>query len=141
MTFLLDTNVCIKYLNGKSEKIRKYIESLNPEDIVLCSIVKAELFYGAMKSRNPDKNLGKQQKFINRFVSLSFNDDSAKIYGDIRSQLEKLGTPIGPNDMLIAAIAVQNGMTLVTHNTREFNRIRNLKIEDWEISNRFLSIA
>jgi len=133
MTYLLDTNVCIKYLNGKSEKIREHIESLNPEDIVLCSIVKAELFYGAMKSRYPDKNLEKQQKFINCFVSLSFNDDSAKIYGDIRSQLEKLGTPIGPNDTLIAAIAVQNETILVTHNTHEFGRIKNLNTTDWEI--------
>ncbi len=132
MTYLLDTNVCIKYLNGRSDKIREYIESMNPEEIALCSVVKAELFYGAMKSRYPDKNFKKQQKFINRFLSLPFDDDSAEIYGNIRSQLEKTGNPIGPNDLLIAAIAVKDRVILVTHNTQEFGRIKNLKTADWK---------
>jgi tRNA(fMet)-specific endonuclease VapC len=132
MTYLLDTNVCIKYLNGKSEKIRKNIEIIGSDDIVLCSIVRAELIYGAMKSKNPQKNLEIQQKFINRFISFAFDDDSAKIYGEIRSQLEQLGTPIGPNDLMIAAIAIQNDVVLVSHNTKEFGRIKKLKIADWE---------
>ncbi|MBF0201396.1 MAG: type II toxin-antitoxin system VapC family toxin [Desulfamplus sp.] len=132
MTFLLDTNVCIKYLNGKSEKIREHIEFIEPDDVVLCSIVRAELIYGAMKSKNPEKNLEIQKKFMNRFISFPFDDDSARIYGEIRSELEKLGTPIGPNDLMIAAIAIQNDVVLVTHNTKEFGRIKTLKIADWE---------
>lgn len=106
MSYLLDTNVCIKYLNGTSDRIRNKIESLTSDDIVVCPVVKVELHYGAMKSKNPDKNIEIQQKFVNRFVSLPFDDDSAKIYGEIRAQLEKSGTPIGPNDLLIAAIAL-----------------------------------
>ena len=133
MTYLLDTNTCIKYLNGKSASIRQRLEALLPQDIVLCSVVKAELFYGAMKSANPQKNQAKLQPFVSRFASLSFDDEAAKIYGRIRADLEKLGTPIGPNDLLIAAIGVTNDVTVVTHNTREFSRVAGLKLEDWEI--------
>lgn len=133
MTYLLDTNACIKYLNGQSERIRQQLESKTPRDIVLCSVVKAELFYGAMKSANPERNLKRIYLFSNRFVSFPFDDKASEVYGRIRANLEKAGTPIGPNDLLIAAIALANNLTLVTHNTREFGRIENLKIEDWEI--------
>jgi tRNA(fMet)-specific endonuclease VapC len=133
MTHLLDTNTCIKYLNGKSENIRQRLEASQPQDIILCSVVKAELFYGAMKSANPRKNQVKLQPFVTRFVSLPFDDVAAAEYGRIRAQLEKQGTPIGPNDLLIAAIGLANDVTVVTHNTREFSRVAGLKLEDWEI--------
>ena len=133
MIYLLDTNTCIKYLNGRSDNIRKNIESKHPQDIKVCSVVKAELFYGSMKSFNPDKNLEKQRRFVNRFISLPFDDSAAEAYSIIRAQLEKLGTPIGPNDLLIASIALANNLTLITHNTGEFIRVENLHIEDWEI--------
>lgn len=82
----------------------------------VCSIVKDELFYSAMKSSNPEGTLVQQLDFLNRFVSLPFDDTSAVIYGRIRAQLAALGTPIGSNDLLIAAIALANNLTLVTHN-------------------------
>ena len=132
MTYLLDTNTCINYLNGKSEKIRNKLESKQPEEIMVCAVVKAELFYGALKSGRPEENLEKVHKFLDRFVSLPFDDTTAEKYGEIRVDLEKAGTPIGPNDLLIAAIAAVNNSILVTHNTREFRRVRKLKIEDWE---------
>ena len=132
MRYLLDTNVCIRYLNGQSEGIRRQLSRRQPEEIVLCSIVKAELFYGAMKSKKPESNLKKQHQFVERFESLSFDDEAAEIYSHIRADLEKIGKPIGPNDLLIAAIAMANDMTLVTHNTGEFGRVKDLKIEDWE---------
>jgi tRNA(fMet)-specific endonuclease VapC len=133
MIYLLDTNTCIKYLNGRSENIRHHLESVQSEDIVLCSVVKAELFYGAMKSAKPEENLAKLHRFVSRFVSLPFDDKAAEVYGRIRAQLEKLGTPIGPNDLLIAAITVANDVMLVTHNVKEFGRVAGLKLEDWEI--------
>ena len=133
MKYLLDTNVCIRYLNGRSENIRKNIASTAPLDIVLCSVVKAELFYGAMKSCYPEKNLAKQRKFTDRFVSLPFDDRATEAYSRIRAQLETAGTLIGPNDLLIAAIAVANKLTLVTHNTKEFSRIPMLPLNDWEV--------
>ena len=133
MKYLLDSNVCIQYLNQRSEKIIQRLQDLSDIDIVVCYIVKAELFYGAMRTHNPAKTLQKQQEFLGRFVSLYFDDQCALIYGEIRSKLAAKGTPIGNNDLHIAAIAMANNLTLITHNTREFSRIDNLKLEDWEI--------
>jgi tRNA(fMet)-specific endonuclease VapC len=130
--YLLDTNVCARYLNGRSEAVREGIRATNRQDIAVCSVVKAELFYGAMRSNNPQKTLANQQQFLNLFVSLPFDDNVALIYGEIRAQLTALGTPIGPNDFQIAAIALANNLILVTHNTREFSRVNGLQIEDWE---------
>lgn len=98
----------------------------------VCSIVKGELFYGANKSSNSRETLAKQLEFLNRFVSLPFDDTSTLIYGQIRAQLAILGTPIGSYDLQIAAIALANNLTLVTHNTREFSRVAGLQIEDWQ---------
>ena len=134
MTYLLDTNTCIRYLNGRGIGVLRRLQALPPQEVRVCSIVKAELFYGAMKSTNPLQSLAKQQAFLNQFVSLFFDDQSAEIYGRIRAQLAVLGTPIGPNDFMIAAIALAHDLTLVTNNTREFGRISGLHIEDWEIS-------
>ena len=136
MRYLLDTNVCIRYLNGRAEGVRQQLALREPEEIVLCSVVKAELFYGSLKSENPHKNLEKQRRFVERFVSLPFDDDAAEAYSQIRANLERLGTPIGPNDLMIAAIAVANDVVLVTHNTREFGRVEGLRCEDWEIGER-----
>lgn len=132
MKYLLDTNVCARYLNGKSPAIRERIRATNRQDIAVCSVVKAELFYGAMRSNNPQKTLANQQQFLNLFVSLPFDDNVAVVYGEIRAQLTALGTPIGPNDFQIAAIALANNLILVTHNVREFSRVNGLQIEDWE---------
>ncbi|BAB77356.1 MULTISPECIES: type II toxin-antitoxin system tRNA(fMet)-specific endonuclease VapC [Nostocaceae] len=132
MRYLLDTNVCARYLNGKSPAIRQRLRSTNVKDIAVCSVVKAELFYGAMKSNNPERTLARQQQFLNLFVSLPFDDVTALTYGRIRAALAISGTPIGPNDLQIAAIALVNNLILVTHNTSEFNRVNGLQIEDWE---------
>ena len=133
MSYMLDTNTCIQFLNGRSERVRAHLAAEPPEEIVLCAVVKAELFYGALKSTHVERNLERIRLFINRFGSLPFDDGVAETYGRIRSQLEKSGTPIGPNDLLIAAIAVANQVSLVTHNTREFGRVDSLSLEDWEM--------
>lgn len=86
-----------------------------------------------MKSQNPKKSLKKQNEFFEQFQSLPFDDNAALIFGEVRAELASKGTPIGPYDLQIAAIALANNLTLVTHNTKEFGRIGNLKIEDWEI--------
>ncbi len=130
--YLLDTNVCIRYLNGRSLKIKQKLEATNADDIYICAIVKAELFYGAMRSNNPEQTLINQKQFLNLFTSLPFDDDAAKIYGRVRANLAALGTPIGSNDLQIAAITLNHNLTLVTHNTREFSRIPELHWEDWE---------
>jgi len=132
MRYLLDTNTCIRYLNGTSEAIRRHIETTHPHEMVVCAVVKAELFYGAENSQYPQANLEKQRAFLERFVSLPFDDRAAEAYGRIRATLKKAGTPIGPNDLLIAAIAVAHNCILVSHNTKEFKRITELVLKDWE---------
>jgi tRNA(fMet)-specific endonuclease VapC len=132
MKYLLDTNTCIIYLKGKNLSLKKKMEETLISDMTVCSVVKSELFYGAMKSANPDRNYNLQQGFLGQFISLPFDDLAANVFGTIRAQLEKQGTPIGAYDLQIAAIAIANNLTLVTHNVREFSRIPELKFEDWE---------
>lgn len=133
MRYLLDTNVCVMYLNGRSPSIRDLIVATPAEDMAVCSVVKAELFYGALRSNNPQRTLERQQAFLSQFVSLPFQDEAALLAGRIRAKLAKAGTPIGSYDLQIAAIALTNGLTLITHNTREFERVEGLQIEDWEV--------
>jgi len=97
----------------------------------LCSIVKAELFYGARKSANPAKNIALVRAFCDPLPSLNFDDKCAETYGAIRADLEASGMVIGANDLLIAAVAKNYDLILVTHNTKEFIRIQGLQIEDW----------
>lgn len=133
MNYLLDTNACIRYLNAASEPLRKRIEAAGQGQLAVCSVVKAELLFGAVKSRKPEQTRGHQRGFVDRFVSLPFDDRAAEAYAGIRAVLEHQGTPIGANDLMIAAIALANDLTLVTHNVTEFSRVPELRIEDWEI--------
>lgn len=132
MSYLLDTNSWIQFFNGRSESVRRRLESLKPQNIAICSVVKAELLYGAQKSARPAENLARLRSFIEQYTSFPFDDDAAQVYGIIRARLERAGKSIGPNDLLIAAIAIVRSATLVTHNTREFSRIEELDLEDWE---------
>ena len=138
MKFLLDTNSCIIYLRGKNLALKQRLEFYRQE-VAVCSVVKAELFYGSMKSANPEKSLSLQSEFLAQFISFPFDDISADLFGTIRSQLESnrsqlesKGTPIGSYDLQIAAIALAHHLTLVTHNIREFSRVEGLHWEDWE---------
>lgn len=132
MGYLLDTNVCVVYLNGRSPSVRDRLLATPTKDIALCSVVKAELFYGAYRSNHPQRTLERQQVFCSQFVSLPFQDAAALWAGRIRAELAQAGTPIGSYDLQIAAIAIANDLTLVTHNTQEFERVEGLPIEDWE---------
>lgn len=132
MRYLLDTNVCVVYLNGRSSSLRDRLLATPTEDIVVCSVVKAELFYGAFRSNNPQRTLERQQAFLSQFISLPFQDEAALLAGRIRAKLANAGMPIGSYDLQIAAIALANNLTLVTHNIREFERVEGLQIEDWE---------
>ncbi|MBE2272501.1 MAG: type II toxin-antitoxin system VapC family toxin [Anaerolinea sp.] len=132
MIYLLDTNTCIRHLNRRSPSITARLHAVDEAEIAVCSVVKAELYLGAMKSQTPEITMSKQQAFVERFVSLPFNDKAAMHYARIRAALEIAGKSIGSNDLMIAAIALANDLTLITHNTREFGRVTGLKIEDWE---------
>ena len=132
MTYMLDTNACISYLNRADSPVRTRLQRLGPESVALCSVVEAELHYGVLRSSRPEENLARLGLFLRPFVSYPFDSESARAYGETRSRLARVGTPIGPNDLMIAAIALVHGAVLVTHNTREFSRIESLQTEDWE---------
>lgn len=130
--YLLDTNTCIRILNGTSPNVVTNLRRMGPSRIRLCAIVKAELVYGARRSTRAAENLRLLDDFFKPFTSLPFNDECADHYGVICQELERAGKPIGPNDLLIASIVLTHRLVLVTHNTREFSRIANLHVEDWE---------
>jgi tRNA(fMet)-specific endonuclease VapC len=136
MSYLLDTNAWAQYLNRRDSRVARQVERTEALEIQLCSVVKAELYFGAYKSPRRDANLALLAQVFAQFVSIPFDDAAADVYGQIRSYLERRGTPIGPNDLMIAAIAKANDLTLVTHNTDEFGRVPGLKIEDWESDTR-----
>jgi tRNA(fMet)-specific endonuclease VapC len=131
--YLLDTNTCIQLLNGRSQSVENQFRAHEPHQLKLCSIVKAELLYGAMKSARPEGNRALMEDFFAGFESLPFDDAAAATYSRIRHDLAVDGTPIGPNDLPIAAIEVSRKLILVTHNTREFCRVSGLRLADWEI--------
>jgi len=132
MRYLLDTNACISYMNGRAPGLREIFHSKAFSDIVISSITKAEMYFGSQKSQIPERSRAEQEEFFQNIDSLPFDDDAAEEYGSIRAYLERHGTPIGPHDMLIAAIARAKGLVVVTHNAKEFSRIPGLNIEDWE---------
>ena len=101
MRYLLDTNVCVVYLNGRSGSVRDRLRSTPVEDMTVCSVVKFELFYGAFRSNNPARTLERQQAFLSRFVSLPFEDETALLAGQVRAKLASAGTPIGSYDLQI----------------------------------------
>ena len=132
MIFLPDTNVWIRFLNPGHDSLKERLLAVAPLNIRFCSVVKAELFYGAMKSRQVKRNLALLSDLFSNIASFPFDDESAKQYGIIRSHLAHAGTPIGPNDLMIAAIAMVHDAVLVTHNIREFSRVPGIRIQDWE---------
>src|SRR5258708_14714124 len=134
MKYLLDTNTCIRYLNGRSPAVFQHLNETLEADVCVCSVVKFELRYGALRREYVEKTLAQQEKFLSRYKSLPF-DDAAHIHAArIRADLARAGTPIGPYDLLIAAIARVNNLIVITRNTNEFGRVAGLQIEDWGLS-------
>lgn len=131
MTYLLDTDICIDYLRGSNPLVRDRLLACSPNDVCLCSVVKAELLFGAHNSQQVAANLRRLRAFFEPFPSVFFDDEAADIYGSLRSHLRREGTEIGSNDLMIAAIAVALDLTLVTHNRSEFSRVPGLRLAEW----------
>lgn len=131
MTFLLDTNTCIYFLNEASENVTSQFKRRSPSEIKLPSITVAELFYGAEKSKAKARNRDIVDRFVSTFEILPFDDSCSRVYGKIRTSLEKSGTPIGAMDLLIASIAISHNSVLVTNNSREFKRVKGLQVANW----------
>jgi tRNA(fMet)-specific endonuclease VapC len=130
----LDTNVCIYFLNGTFPGIRRKLEEHEYSDVKIPSVVAAELYYGASKSEKQSHNIARFDKFLSVYEIVPFALSSARIYGDIRAELERKGQRIGWNDLIIAAVVLAHGGVLVTRNTGEFSRIGSIALEDWTIS-------
>ena len=131
MRYLLDTNSWIHYLKHANSQIRTRLQALQPTSVTSCSVVRAELLYGAEKYGNRDRRVATVLQTLAPFQSLSFDDDAAAMYAEIRHALEIVGQSIGPYDLQIAAIARLQGCALVTSNTHEFSRVNGLQVEDW----------
>ena len=131
--YLLDSNACIRVLNRTSESLVERLRRHDPSEIRISSVVKAELLYGARRSGRVAENLSLLQRFFQPFLSLPFDDRCAEHYGVVRTQLERDGRPIGPNDLMIAATAMAHDLVLVTNNTGEFLRVAGLAVEDWQM--------
>jgi tRNA(fMet)-specific endonuclease VapC len=131
MRWLLDTNTWIAFLKPGGRSVLERLETCADGDVVLCSVVKAELWHGAYKYTNREVRLARLDELFARHVSLPFDDAAARHYASIRHHLEVIGAVIGPNDLKIAAICLAHGLRLVTANAREFSRVAGLETDDW----------
>jgi len=129
LKYFLDANAVIAVQKNNLRVLEK-VRFQGAEDIVTSSIVMHELYFGAFKSDRTERNLDELAKL--RFRVIDFDRKDAHFAGNIRSDLRRLGTPIGPYDTLIAGQALARDLTLVTRNTREFARVEGLLVEDWE---------
>jgi tRNA(fMet)-specific endonuclease VapC len=133
MIYLPDTNACIALLRQRHARLTARWRTTRVSDMTLCAVVVYELRYGAARSPNPAAEQAKLDVFLAPFTSIPFDDHCACRCADLRHELEQSGNVIGPHDLQIAATALQHGLTLVTHNTREFSRISGLALDDWEV--------
>ena len=132
MLYCLDTNTCIAALRGTVRSLAERFAEVSPEEIAIPALVKAELLFGALRSRDPNRTRRVVIQFLAPFQVLPFDDHATPHYADIRQCLEGRGTPLGPNDLVIAATTRSRGLTLITHNVREFGRVPGLRSLDWE---------
>ncbi len=129
MRYLLDTNTVIALLKGHKPVLSRIRQTV-PSDVALSAIVAHELYFGAYRSRDTAKNFALVEDL--EFEVLPFDKDDAAQSGQVRAVLAAAGTPVGPYDVLIAGQALTRGLILVTRNTREFRRIPDLLMENWE---------
>lgn len=133
MKYMLDTNICIYIIKHKPEILIKRFLAHAPDEMCISAITYAELLHGVEKSQAIEKNRLALSLFLSPLTVLKFGDHAAEEYGRIRADLEKKGTTIGSMDMLLAGHAKAEGLIMVTNNTREFNRVVGLQVEDWTL--------
>lgn len=129
--WMLDANVLIALVAGRSEALMRRVEATEPGSLAVSSIVVHELTYGAYRSQRIAHNLETLRLLFADLVLLEFGREDARTAGEIRADLARRGTPIGPYDLLIAGHALARRLPLVTNNTGEFSRVEGLRLEDW----------
>ncbi len=134
MRYMLDTNICIYAIKHKPEQVFLKLQEHDPSEICISSVTYAELVHGVEKSQAIEKNRVALTLLLAGIEIMDFDSSAAESYGKIRAELEKMGKPIGPLDMMIAGHAESLGYTVVTNNTREFMRVSGLKLENWALT-------
>ena len=131
MSYLLDTNAVIALMKQHPHMLQ-FVRRAGLSQLLLCAPVEAELWFGVYKSTRPEENRLRLMSLLAWLPSLPFSGEATIHFGEIRAALARQGTPIGPYDLQIAAIARARSLVVVTHNTREFQRVSDLAIEDWQ---------
>ena len=129
--FLIDTNICIYIMNDHTPQVIQKFREIGVGNVCISSITVSELQYGVYKSKQIKKNMKRLDEFLSPFEIISYDEGASVHYGEIRSYLEKEGNVIGPLDMLIAAHALGENLTLITNNEKEFKLVKSLKVENW----------
>lgn len=128
---MLDTNICVYAIKHKPEQVFRRLQEHAPSEVCISSVTYAELVHGVEKSQSIEKNRVALALLLANIEIMDFDSLAAESYGRIRADLEKLGTPIGPLDMMIVGHARSLDYTIVTNNTKEFVRVQGLKLENW----------
>ena len=131
MKYMLDTNICIYLIKQQPREVIDKFQGIIPGEIAISSVTVAEMMYGVRKSQHKERNRSALESFLAPLEMVDFDFKAAEHYGVIRAHLEKMGTPIGAYDLMIAAHALSLGLILVTNNEREFQRIPDLIVENW----------
>ncbi len=129
--YLLDTNICIYAMKNIYPSLTKKLFEMDPAEIFLSTVTIAELEYGCAKSMWEARSRSITNIFVATYSVLPFEQDDAVLSGRLRAELAKVGKPIGPYDILIAAQGIARGLTVITHNTEEFRRVPGIQLEDW----------
>ncbi|WP_341525642.1 type II toxin-antitoxin system VapC family toxin [Nostoc sp. UHCC 0302] len=130
MNYLLDTDTCIYWLNGR-QPVREKLLTVGWSKVSICAITAAELYYGAYNSNRVSENLANAEQFIQNLPVLPLSDPALKKFGELKAELRKIGQTIAEFDLLIASVALTRNYILVTNNTRHYSRISNLQLENW----------
>ena len=131
MIYMLDTNICIYTIKKSTPRVFEKLRKLTPDSVGISAITEAELRFGMSNSSKPEHNHRILDEFLGPFEIIPFDSAAAAHYGEIRTHLRRNGTPIGNMDLLIAAHARSLSVVLVTNNLKEFERVPDLKLDNW----------
>ncbi|MBD2682465.1 MULTISPECIES: PIN domain-containing protein [Nostoc] len=130
MNYLLDTDTCIYWLNGR-QPVREKLLAVGWNEVCICVITAAELYYGAYNSNRVSENLANAEQFIQNLPVVPLTDPALRKFGELKAELRRIGQTISEFDLLIASVALTENYILVTNNTRHYSRISNLQLENW----------